>query len=310
VRLSVPTDIQSDIETAERLEWWTLFWLSTIVLFMGLTMGSSQAMRTALYEDVLSFLPAIVFLVASKYEGKMATPKFPYGFLRVNSLAFMAAALALVAMGGFLFINSAISLFKQEHPSISIVHILGQEIWQGWLMIAALFYSTIAPVILGHMKLPIARRLNDKVLITDALMQKADWTTGAAGVAGIVGIALGLWWADAAAALFISFGILRDGVRQLRAATAELVDGAPRALEKNDLAEDAVALKKVLEKHFPGTVIRMRETGRYIVVHIEGSRPPEPMPPLAFYWPTGQDKAWRFAALSFEVGEGDNNHEF
>jgi hypothetical protein len=38
----------------------------------------------------------------------------------------------------------------------------------------ALTYSIVPPVILGRMKLPLAKRLQDKVLHTDAMMQKAD----------------------------------------------------------------------------------------------------------------------------------------
>ena len=82
------------------------------------------------------------------------------------------------------------------------------------------------------MKQPIARRLEDEVLDTDAMMQKADWMTGLAGMAGIIGVGFGLWWTDAAAAALISISILKDGVTSLRVATAELTDGAPRRLER------------------------------------------------------------------------------
>jgi len=48
--------------------------------------------------------------------------------------------------------------------------------------------AVLEQVIQGRMKLPIAEKLRDKVLHTDALMQKADWQTGLAGILGIVGI--------------------------------------------------------------------------------------------------------------------------
>ena len=93
-------------------------------------------------------------------------------------------------------------------------------------MIAALAYSVVIPIVLGRLKLPVAKRLCDKVLHTDALMQKADWMTGIAGIGGVLGIALGLWWADALAAGFISLSILKDGLTSMRTASAELLDGA------------------------------------------------------------------------------------
>jgi divalent metal cation (Fe/Co/Zn/Cd) transporter len=183
-----------------------------------------------------------------------------------------------------------------------MVHVLGRDIWLGWFMIAALIYSMIPQIILGHLKQPIARRLHDKVLYTDALMQKADWTTGVAGIAGIIGIAYGWWWADAAAALLISCEILRDGLRQLRIATAELVDGAPRELDSDDIAADATALGAALAREFPDASIRLRETGRYILAHVEGACPPQSPRPLEDYWPGEQGTAWRFAGISFDPG--------
>jgi divalent metal cation (Fe/Co/Zn/Cd) transporter len=95
-------------------------------------------------------------------------------------------------------------------------------------MILALAYSVVPPVILGRLKARPAEVLWDKVPVTDAEMNRADWQTGVAGILGVLGIAWGLWWADAAAGL-ISLSFLNDGAGALRAA-AELVDGAPREL--------------------------------------------------------------------------------
>ncbi len=65
-------------------------------------------------------------------------------------------------------------------------------------MLAALTYPIVPPFILGRLKQPVARRIQDMVVHTDALMQKADWMTGAAASVGIIGVGFGLWWADAA----------------------------------------------------------------------------------------------------------------
>lgn len=58
-------------------------------------------------------------------------------------------------------------------------------------------------------------------------MNKADWlTAGAAGV-GVIGIGLGLWWADAVAAIAISLDIVHDGYANLRTAVQDLMDSRP-----------------------------------------------------------------------------------
>jgi divalent metal cation (Fe/Co/Zn/Cd) transporter len=55
-------------------------------------------------------------------------------------------------------------------------------------------------------------------------MNKADWMTAVGSIVGVGGIGLGLWWADAAAALFIASSILWDGVKNVRAAIEDLMD--------------------------------------------------------------------------------------
>jgi cation diffusion facilitator family transporter len=271
----------------------------SIVVLMGLVMGSSQAMKTAFIEDLLSIVPSMVLLIALKLERKGPTPLFPMGYDRFHSLAFLVAAVALAAMGATLLIESLITLAMREHITIPTMHLFGQQVWMGWLMIAVLLYSIVPPVILGRMKLPIARRTHDTVLHTDAMMQKADWMTGLAGIAGIVGIGFGFWWADAAAAAIISLSILTDGVTALRIAGAELADGAPRELGSSKIAPDAKALCQELERRWPGGDVRLRESGRYLLAEVRDVAPAPEEVDLEEIWPCEPERAWRFSQLSF-----------
>ena len=294
----IPAEIREDWKRARRLAWWTVGWMVSIVVVMGLTMGSSQAMKTAWIEDVLSIVPAIVFLISTQLELKAPTRRFPYGFHRVHSLAFLISAVALTAVGATLLIESATTLLMREHATVPPVQLFGENIWLGWLMIGALVYSVVPPFILGRMKLPLSKRLQDAVLFTDAEAQKADWMTGLAGVAGVLGIGLGQWWADAAAAGIIAFSILRDGIGALRTATAELIDGLPRRLGRSEVAPDAEQLLQHLKAHYPGDDVRLRETGRYIHAQVYGVEP-EHSVDLKALWPGPAERSWRFAQLSF-----------
>ena len=86
----IPKQIKPDLKHAIRLEWWTLAWQTSIVVVMFFVMGSSQAMKSAWTEDLLGLVPAAVFLLAVHFERKSPNRKFPFGFPRVNSLAFLA----------------------------------------------------------------------------------------------------------------------------------------------------------------------------------------------------------------------------
>ncbi|HTV00620.1 MAG TPA: cation transporter [Luteitalea sp.] len=293
-----------DLRQARRLAWWTIGWMISVIAIVGATAGSSQAMKTAWLEDILSLIPAVVFLVALRQEGRAPNERFPHGFLRANGIAFLVSAVALSGMGGFLLVESLRTLAQREHVSILPLAVGNTTVWSGWLMIGALLYSVIPPVLLARRKLPLARRLQDKVLHTDAMMQKADWMTGAAGAAGVLGVGLGLWWADALAAGVISFSILHDGIGALRTASAELIDGAPRSLDGTDLADDARALIEALRRDFPGAVVRVRDTGRYIRAEVSEVDPPTVLD-LDRLWPGPPERRWRLAAVSFVPRSGD-----
>lgn len=271
-----PRVIERDIRAARRLEWWNIGWSLSIVAVMGLAMGSSQAMKTAWIEDTLGLVPPIVFLLATRYEARAADKRFHYGYDRVNSLGFLVAAVALGGVGLFLLRDSIVALWNTEHVTVGSIRLLGQDVWLGWLMLAAQAYATIPPLIIGRKELPLAERLRDKLLHTDALMNKANWQTGVAGIFGVAGLGFGLWWADPVAAIAISLSIVWDAWNALRIATAELIDGIPRELGGSGISKEAEELGRALWQAFPGASnVLLRETGRYIRAEVVGVTPPE-----------------------------------
>lgn len=229
-----PEDKRAARQRAKRLEWATLFFMTTIVVAMYFTLGGSQAMKTAWIEDLLGFIPAILFLIVCRVEDRPPSHNFPFGLYKAVPIAYLVASTAILGMGLFLLYDSASKLIMREHPTIGLVTIFGQDVWLGWPMIAALAYSVVPPVILGRMKLPIARDIHDKVLLADATMQKADWLTGLAAIVGILGIGFGFWWADSVAAAVISIDVVKDGGTHVWRAMRDLADEIPHDADKED----------------------------------------------------------------------------
>ncbi|QUT05111.1 cation transporter [Sphingobium phenoxybenzoativorans] len=293
-----PKEIVEDIRAAERLEWWNIGWTITIIAVMGLAMGSSQAMRTAWVEDALGLVPPIAFLVAARYEERASDAHFHYGFDRVNGLGFLIAAVALAAVGLLLFKDAVTALTTAEHVTIGSVRIWGHDVWLGWAMMGAQAYATIPPLIIGRKELPLAKRLRDKLLHTDALMNKANWQTGVAGFLGVAGLGFGWWWADSGAAILISASIIWDGWKALKIATSELVDGVPCALEEPKLSAEAKAVSTALRKEFPKSKVLLRETGRYIRAEVIGVKAPEEFDTKRFEIPGLKDR-WRLESIAF-----------
>jgi divalent metal cation (Fe/Co/Zn/Cd) transporter len=75
---------------AVRLEWITIGYLITAIVAIYLTLGNSQAMKTAWVEDMLSLIPPIVFLIAVRIRTRRPNERFPYGYHRAVSIAYLA----------------------------------------------------------------------------------------------------------------------------------------------------------------------------------------------------------------------------
>lgn len=219
---------------AVHLEWWTVGLMSAVTALMYLAAGNSQAMKTAWIEDLLSLVPPLAFLAAARFARKPPDAEYVNGRTRAFDITFLVSAVALTGVGLGLVYDGLHALVARTHPGIGGVEIAGTLVWQGWLMIGALLISTVPPVVLGRMKLKVARELQLKPLRTDADMNKADWMTGLAGVCGVLGIGMGWWWADAAAALVISGSVLHDGVSNLKGAMRDLHDARPETLQRGD----------------------------------------------------------------------------
>lgn len=249
---------------ARRLEWLSIAYLASSVVFLYLVMGSSQAMRTSWLEDVISLVPPIAFLIASRIATKRPSKRYPYGMHGAVSIGYLSAALALLAMGGFLFFEAASKLVMLERTSIGGFDLFGTTIWAGWPMLAALAYTGIPSFFLGRAKLKLASTLHDKVLYADAEMNRADWMAEVAAAVGVIGTGFGLWWMDGAAAAVVSLDIVRDGLRNVKTASADLIEEMPRSTTHQERPDPLPAqLARYIESFdwVEKAEVRMREDG-------------------------------------------------
>ena len=258
-----PDSLKEKFKRAKKLEWITIIYLSTVVVAVYLVMGSSQAMKAVWIENVVSMLPAIIYLISAGIYNKKPNSRYPYGYHKAFTVGFMGGSVALLLMGTFIFVDSWIALAKAEHPTIGTFNLFGRELWLGWLMIVVLLYSFLPALILGRKKLPFAKSLHIKLLFVDSQAQKADWMTGLAGIAGVLGIGMGFWWADAVAAIFISLSILKDGWERSRDAMRDLMEEIPYTYDnkrKHPVLEEVVKIS--LNQPWVSDVeIRFREHG-------------------------------------------------
>ncbi|WP_024357566.1 cation transporter [Leucobacter chironomi] len=232
----LPEEQRSALRSAVRWQIFTIAYTTCTITIIAFVMGDSQAMRTAWFEDMLSLLPQVSFLVALPFVRRRPSRDHPYGWHRAMGIGHLLAGAALLGVGLHLAIDSAGGLidgiFTGERTRIGDVEIFGHTIWQGWIMVGVMAVIVIGPIWLyGPAKARIAPVLHSKLLYADADMAKADWQTTVASIVGVLGIGAGIWWLDGAAAIFIAVGIVRDGVSNCSAAVQDLMDRRARSYD-------------------------------------------------------------------------------
>jgi divalent metal cation (Fe/Co/Zn/Cd) transporter len=258
-----PAEVEETYRKARRLSWITVAYVASAGALLYITMGTSQAMRTSFFEDVVSVVPSVAFLVGTAVARRAPGPDYPYGTHRATSVAFLAASLALCGMGVFLLGEAAAKVLAGEKTTIGGFSLFGFVVWGGWPMLGAVLYSAVPSVLLGRAKLRLAPKLHDKVLFADAHMMKADWMAESATAVGVLGTGFGLPWLDPLAAALVSADILKDGASNLKTAVLDLVGRRPKKTDDSDwerLPHDVRDLLRGLP-WVAEAEVRMREEG-------------------------------------------------
>ncbi|MFD5600819.1 cation transporter [Leucobacter sp. NPDC058333] len=266
----LPEEQATALRRAIRWQIFTVCYTAVTISVVAFVLGSSQAMKTAWIEDMLSLLPQLSFFIALIFVNRKPTRKRPYGLHRAMSVGHLVAGIALLAVGSSLAIESATGLFKTEHPTIGTVNLFGHTLWLGWLMVVVMAIVVVGPVFLyGPAKAKLAPVLHNKLLYADADMAKADWQTNVASIVGVLGVGIGWWWLDGLAAVFISLGIIWDGARNTKAAVSDLMDQRARTFDdkkRHPLLDEIHHYLSTLE-WVSESGIRMRDEGQ--VFHVE-----------------------------------------
>jgi divalent metal cation (Fe/Co/Zn/Cd) transporter len=245
--IEFPPHLKILYQKATRYEWISFFYMISAAIVSFLVISSSQTMKTVWLGDLLGIIPPASFLVASRVIRWRANKNFSYGFHKSAGIAFLSSSLALFALGAYLLIDGLRVLIAREHPDLPTISVFGHSIWFGYIMILGLLWSSVPSTILGHIKIPLAYKLYDKILYADCKTNKASWMSGFAGIFGIIGIGLGYWWADAVIAMLISLTIISDGYINSKQAILDLISEVPKTIDETK-TEPLIAEVKALVK--------------------------------------------------------------
>jgi cation diffusion facilitator family transporter len=262
----LPEERQRQLRKIKRLQWLTIVHVIAAGTVLIIVSGSSQAVKATWIDDLIGVVPPTAYLIAMRYDHRPPNRRFPYGYHRAQSIAFFWAAIALVFLGGYIVVESVIKLVTLEHPTIGTIEVFGHDVWLGWMMLPALAFTGVPQYFLGRAKMPLAEELNDKILHADAAMNRADWLAASAATVGVTGMAFGLFWLDAAAAIFIGAEIVEEGVKHMRGVYLQLLGERPTSVDYQETLELPKRLEEVARRlsWVRDARARLREEGRYI----------------------------------------------
>ena len=186
-------------------------WLSALSIVWSGVVGSI-AVYVALTSASLSLLgfgaDAVIDAVASVVLvwRFMVETRQPHRADRVEQAAERAVGLALIALAVYLALGALRALAVGGHPETSTIGLV--------LLVASVL--VLPPLALAKNR--VAARLQSGALRADSIL------TGVAALLALISLvslaaseALGLWWADAVAALIVGAIVVREGWSSLRA---------------------------------------------------------------------------------------------
>jgi cation diffusion facilitator family transporter len=213
-------------ENARRGRRWIFFGLlANIVLatgkiFAGLA-GRSQALLADGLESLLDVISSLMIWGALHVAGRPPDAEHPYGHGKVESLAGVFGALALVFAGGAVAWHNAALLFGVYFADTPVPPA------PSWFTLPALVFVILLKEGLFRVLLRKGGEAGSSAMKADAWHHRSDAMTSAAAFIGILLALVGgpsFATADSWAALFSCAIIVFNGLRMMRGSVGEVID--------------------------------------------------------------------------------------
>ena len=194
----------TDLKHALRLSGISIVWsgvAGSIAVYVAMVSGSLSLLGFGA-DAVIDSIASIVLVWRFRVEARE-----PERAERVETAAERVVGLALIALALYLAFSAVRALVAQAHPETSLVSL-------GLLVASVVVLPPLAVA-----KYRVAARLGSGALRADSILTAVAAILAAISLASLAASqALGLWWADAIAALVVSVIVLREGWSSLNLA--------------------------------------------------------------------------------------------
>ena len=189
-------------------------------LVVGLLTGSLGILSEAAH-SFLDLAASAFTLVAVRTSRKPADTEHPYGHGRTENLAAFAEGLLLLITAAYIAFEAVRRLVGGGSPVNPAGYAFG-------LLIAALVIEAGRAAVLRR----VGKFASSEALLADATNRLADVLATLGVIAGLIGVRLGLSWADSVAAILVA-GIIARAAAQIAWRSGDiLIDRAPVGAEE------------------------------------------------------------------------------
>ena len=199
--------------------------LGSIAVSAGLTlakgvvgvMTGSLAILSEAGHSLIDLGATVITYFAVRVSGKPADAEHHYGHGKVESVAALAETALLFALSGVV-IWEALQRLLTGH---------GHAVEATLAAFAVMAVSVVVDFFRARLLYRVAGETSSEALEADALHFGSDMWSSLAVLVGLAGVAFGLQWADAAAALVVALFVCVAGWRLARRTIGTLTDTAP-----------------------------------------------------------------------------------
>jgi cation diffusion facilitator family transporter len=183
---------------------------------VGLATGSLAILSEAGH-SLIDFGATVMTYVAVRVSGKPADEQHHYGHGKVEAISALAETALLFLLSGIVVWEAGRRLLTHDG------HIVEATVWAFGVIVVSIVVDFFRSRALSK----AARETQSHALEADALHFSSDLWASLAVLIGLVGVRLGFWWADSAAALAVAVLVCIAGWRLGRRTVDTLIDVAP-----------------------------------------------------------------------------------
>jgi len=232
------------------------------ILAVAKLIGGMAAQSQALIADgihsISDLVTDLLVIIAARHASHEADSEHPYGHGRIQAIAtaVLAVSLALIALG---LTWDAITRLRGDGDLLS----------PGWLALVIAGISVVAKEAVYQYTNRAAKALDSTLLRANAWHSRTDALSSLIVIAGVLGVMMGLAWADAVGAIGVALIILHAAFQIGREAFDELID--------TGLDEDSLVMMRKTILEVPGVVgvheLRTRRMGSQLLadmhIHVD-----------------------------------------